>query len=113
MSDEAEDKAKLLNLSTFKEAREAKERLAGQLRNWGKSLGDFAEALRRPEGYIFDVADDCITVGQPGMKPPRPVARLTSSEMDWNALREALRGYIRAKEDKRGSAAALGLPVAE
>ena len=113
MSNRAENEAKLQNLDTLTAATKAKDLLEGKLKNWGTFLDDFAQALKHPEGYVFDVGKDHITVGQPSAKLRRPFARLTPSEMDWNDLRETLQRYIKAKEDKRDYAAALGLPPTE
>jgi hypothetical protein len=110
MSDQAENEARLKNLDTLTEARKAKHLLVGKLKNLGKSLGDFAETLKNPETHVFDVEKDCITVGQPGGELRRPIARVTPSELDWNDLCDTLRGYIKAKQDKRDSSTALGLP---
>lgn len=110
MSDQAENDAKLQNLETLKTATRDKDLLEGKLKNLGKLLSDFARVLTNPDGYVFDVSNAYIDVGQPGAPLRRPLARLTPSEMNWDDLRETLEGYAKAKADKRDAAAALGLP---
>jgi hypothetical protein len=110
VSDQAENNEKLHNLEKLKKATEDQKLLAGKLKRVGSLLADFARVLMNPDGYVFDISNDYIYVGQPGEELRRPVARLTPSEMDWNDLRETLGGYIKAKVDKRDAAATLGLP---
>jgi hypothetical protein len=110
MSDQAEYDAKLQALNTLGGATRDKDLLEGKLKNLGKFLEDFAQALKRPDEYVFDVANDAITVGKPGGQLGRPIARLTPLEMNWDDLRETLQGYVKAKADKRDCTAALGLP---
>lgn len=111
MSDQSENDAKIQHLDKLKKATDAKNLLERKLKHLGKLLSDFADVLKNPDGYVFDISNDYIDVGQPGAQRQRPVARLTPSEMDWNDLRETLEGYANAKADKRDAAAALGLPL--
>jgi hypothetical protein len=113
VSDQAENEAKLHHLETLTRARKDRDLLEGKLKSRGKLLSDFAEALKRPRDFVFDVTKESITVGQPGGQLRRPVAQVTPPEIDWSDLCETIRGYINAKQDERDSAAALGLPMSE
>jgi hypothetical protein len=113
VSDQAENEAKLHHLETLTRARKDKYLLEGKLKSRGKVLSDFAEVLRHPRDFVFDMTKESITVGQPGGQRQRPVAQLTQPEMDWNDLWETINGYINAKQDERDSSAALGLPIPE
>ena len=81
----------------LKEARAVTIKLAAYLEALGKAFNDFGYALQHPDDRVFEVTDENITVG----REKKTDAYVTKSQMDWEALIEDLRTYIRARNDVR------------
>jgi hypothetical protein len=117
VSDQSENAAEKQLMDSFREANEAKVKLEAKLKNLGDRLNAFGKTLQDPKGCVFYVDQtDSISVGQPGMEPRRPAARVSPSEFNWKDLCETLQGYNQAVEDRKQAVTrfkALGIPIAE
>lgn len=119
VSDEAENAATRQVIDSFKQAKEAKAKLEGQMSALGDRLAEFARVLKRPGEYRFLVSRADITVGHPtemGNPPRRPVVRVEPDDLKWEAVVEMVSNYDKARTAKAESAARLrnmGLDIAD
>ena len=119
VSEEAENAATRQIIESFKQAKEAKAKLEGQMSVLGDRLANSGRVLKRPGEYSFLVNRADITVGHPsemGNPPRRPVVRVEADDLKWESVMEMVSSYDRARSAKAESAARLrnmGLDIAE